>query len=400
MKALSLRLRLTLAFAALAVLPAAVVGWATLAAVNGSFDTMLDMRLDDTEALIRAETNRIKLDLDRAVTALAENSPSVREVTRTLLRAGQAPASSLSLAEDLLAGRRDLQVLFLIDDDGRVLSSGHLPARFGDSRPELSALAKERPGVPTLQRVEIRGEQGIERSLALLLARPAGDLPAPQAAMHVVGGALVDHALAGRLQALTGAEVRLLLEEGEALDEQAAGKGRRARRLPLAEARDGETGILEISVTEEALAKTRRQILLVLLVSVILAVAGAALLGSVLASRVTRPLDALAEGAGRISRGDYETRVQAQGSPEISALVGAFNSMMGEIESSRDRVVAAERVAAWQGMARRLAHEIKNPLTPIAMSIETLRRTWKRKHPDFEEIFDESTGAILEEVDA
>ena len=59
----------------------------------------------------------------------------------------------------------------------------------------------------------------------------------------------------------------------------------------------------------------------------------------------------------------------------------------------------AERIAAWQEIARRLAHEIKNPLTPIQMAMDTLRKTWKKQHPDFGEILDESTTTVLQEAD-
>jgi len=60
--------------------------------------------------------------------------------------------------------------------------------------------------------------------------------------------------------------------------------------------------------------------------------------------------------------------------------------------------VRAERVAAWRDVARRIAHEIKNPLTPIRMAIETLRKAKQRQHPDLDDIFEESTVAVLEEV--
>ena len=55
----------------------------------------------------------------------------------------------------------------------------------------------------------------------------------------------------------------------------------------------------------------------------------------------------------------------------------------------------AERIAAWQEIARRLAHEIKNPLTPIQMAMDTLRKTWKKQHPSFDEILEESTTTVL-----
>jgi nitrogen fixation/metabolism regulation signal transduction histidine kinase len=73
--------------------------------------------------------------------------------------------------------------------------------------------------------------------------------------------------------------------------------------------------------------------------------------------------------------------------------------MMEDLRTSKDRLVIAERIAAWQDIARRLAHEIKNPLTPIQMAMDTLRKTWKKQHPSFGEILEESTTTVLEEAD-
>ncbi|MCK6552770.1 ATP-binding protein, partial [Myxococcota bacterium] len=64
----------------------------------------------------------------------------------------------------------------------------------------------------------------------------------------------------------------------------------------------------------------------------------------------------------------------------------------------RARLQRAERVAAWREIARRVAHEIKNPLFPIQMSMETLRKSWRSQHPKLEEIVEESTKTVLEEV--
>jgi nitrogen fixation/metabolism regulation signal transduction histidine kinase len=72
--------------------------------------------------------------------------------------------------------------------------------------------------------------------------------------------------------------------------------------------------------------------------------------------------------------------------------------MTAELAQSRTRLAQAERIAAWREVARRLAHEIKNPLTPIAMSVETLRDALERRRPDFPEIFEEGTRAISDEV--
>ena len=101
------------------------------------------------------------------------------------------------------------------------------------------------------------------------------------------------------------------------------------------------------------------------------------------------------EAAAKLSRGDFDVQLHAG----ADATQNAFNQMTKELARARARAVKAERIAAWRDIARRIAHEIKNPLTPIKMAIETMRKTFARQHPDFPEIFDESTKTVLEEVE-
>jgi two-component system nitrogen regulation sensor histidine kinase NtrY len=122
------------------------------------------------------------------------------------------------------------------------------------------------------------------------------------------------------------------------------------------------------------------------------------LLGFLISTRMTRDLDGLVVGAQAASRGELDHQVPVRTRDEIGAVAEAFNTMMNDLRESKEKLVIAERVAAWQEIARRLAHEIKNPLTPIQMSVETLRKTRANQHPSFDEIFEESTHTVLEEA--
>ena len=99
--------------------------------------------------------------------------------------------------------------------------------------------------------------------------------------------------------------------------------------------------------------------------------------------------------------GDLEhTAVEA--SDEVGELALAFASMTHELRTSRERLVQAERVAAWREVARRLAHELKNPIFPIQLSIETLRRALDQDGAQdaarFQALFRESSDTILDEL--
>jgi len=135
------------------------------------------------------------------------------------------------------------------------------------------------------------------------------------------------------------------------------------------------------------------------------AVAGMGLLFGLLlswwgAARVTRPVRKLAEGAREVSEGNWSARVEVRGSNEISQLAKSFNHMTEQLSEQREHLVQAERVAAWRELARRLAHELKNPLFPLQTTVENLQRAKEQSPEQFEEVFRESTGILLSEIES
>jgi len=98
------------------------------------------------------------------------------------------------------------------------------------------------------------------------------------------------------------------------------------------------------------------------------------LLSRYLARRIGAPVQQLAQGAAIVAGGDLDHRVRVAALDEINDLVVAFNRMTSDLKISEQDRKRAERIAAWQGIARRLAHEIKNPLTPIGLSMHRIRR--------------------------
>lgn len=125
---------------------------------------------------------------------------------------------------------------------------------------------------------------------------------------------------------------------------------------------------------------------------------GSALLITVLLSRgLARPVRDLAEQAQRVIHGDPKP-VVARGARELVEAAEAFNRTIADLVALRKRLAVTERIAARREIARRVAHEIKNPLLPIRASVETLRRLRARQDPAFDEYFDEATRTVLDEV--
>jgi nitrogen fixation/metabolism regulation signal transduction histidine kinase len=115
-------------------------------------------------------------------------------------------------------------------------------------------------------------------------------------------------------------------------------------------------------------------------------------------ARVTRPVRALAAGAAKVAAGNWGATVETTSADEIGQLARAFNRMTQELVAQRERLVQAERVAAWRELARRLAHELKNPLFPLQITVENMRRAHEAVPEQFEEVFREGTGTLLAEL--
>jgi len=126
----------------------------------------------------------------------------------------------------------------------------------------------------------------------------------------------------------------------------------------------------------------------------------AILLGSWAAARVTRPVEELARAAQNVTAGEWDTRVEVHGGDEIAQLAESFNRMTAELLAQKERLVQTERVAAWRELARRLAHELKNPLFPLQLTVENLvrARAQAQSPEQFDEVFQESSSTLLAEI--
>ena len=133
------------------------------------------------------------------------------------------------------------------------------------------------------------------------------------------------------------------------------------------------------------------------------AVAAAALFMGLLVSfwisrRITKPVVELAEGARDVAAGRWDTRIEVRGSDEVGQLAIAFNDMTRTLASQKERLLQTERVAAWRELARRLAHELRNPLFPMQITIENLQKARRLDAKQFLEVFNESTATLKAEL--
>ena len=120
--------------------------------------------------------------------------------------------------------------------------------------------------------------------------------------------------------------------------------------------------------------------------------------GTVLARSVTRRIERLASALNLVAEGDLSIRVPEKGGDELTDLAAAFNRMLGEMEQSRARIEFLQRIGAWQEMAQRLAHEIKNPLTPIQLAVQECHRKYPGDDKRYRALLDTTLEIVEEEV--
>ncbi len=120
----------------------------------------------------------------------------------------------------------------------------------------------------------------------------------------------------------------------------------------------------------------------------------------VIARRTTRPIEVLEEHTERVAEGNLEARVEIDREDELGRLGIAMNRMTAELASQRDQLVKAEKDAAWREMARQVAHDLKNPLTPILLSLDLFERARNEKSPREEEILQHTIQVVRRQVES
>jgi signal transduction histidine kinase len=135
----------------------------------------------------------------------------------------------------------------------------------------------------------------------------------------------------------------------------------------------------------------------VLLAAVLFIILGA-IIGYWMAERIADPVNRLMKATGRIARGDLDARILPTSSDEFRRLVEAFNRMAADLQRQRGELERTNRLAAWADMARQVAHDIKNPLTPIQLNAEHLRRVHQDRGAPLGRVLDECVDNVLSQV--
>jgi nitrogen fixation/metabolism regulation signal transduction histidine kinase len=118
-----------------------------------------------------------------------------------------------------------------------------------------------------------------------------------------------------------------------------------------------------------------------------------------IANRITGPLHMLQQKLANISLGKKNEPIHWENNDEIGNLIIEYNRMILELGESAERLAKSERESAWREMAKQVAHEIKNPLTPLRLNAQLIQRAYEEKSPQFDEKFKKFTSMLIEQVD-
>ncbi len=417
---MTFRTKLLLVFALTVVVAVVLAGAIVSATTRRAFERLDEQRVAALVAQFRQEFARRQREIAQRVQEIAD-ADSTLSMAINLSRPDADPSIYVNDAQSLAAARR-LDLLELVSAAGSIISSAQWPARFGYHEDWVTHGIDWNSREPFLQHVELPSDM----TLALICVRTAS---VADQKLYVIGGEALDREFlqsfvlpAGMRAFLYRAPQTIIAATGPV--QQAAVLAPliaeiRTRRAEITrtvqwtkDAASAETfhGIPLIGPDNELMgaflvgSSRAEQVRMERFLRRMQAAVGAggillAVLAGIWATkRITRPVEALAAGALKVAAGDWHTQVDVRSGDEIGALAEAFNQMTRQLLEQRDRLVQAERVAAWRELARRLAHELKNPLFPLQITVENLQRA-RASHPEqFDEVFRESTATLLGEL--
>src|SRR3984885_1590587 len=433
-KAMMFRRKLLTVFALTVFLSVAAVALLVSAVTRRAFERSEEERTAALVMQFRREFNRQGEDVVQRAEAIAASDATSR-MALALNKKPADPGPYFELAK-ATAENSQLDFLEFVESDGTTISSAQWPAKFGYPEGAIGSFPAAAGQGAFLRQEEL--QDGTALGLFAVRATRVGERP-----VYVMGGLRLDKSFLSGLDMPVGMRALLYQNQGERFAAEllvdpsapAMEKVRPAARLePLVDgvrqSKEEATGLVHwsgdrsedevfhaIPLPGAGVGKDR-PVLAILLVgnsrrsyvelmrrirSAALMVGGSGILLAILlsswaAARVTRPVEQLAHAAQEVAAGNWNARVDVLSDDELGQLADSFNRMTTELLGQKERLMQAERVAAWRELARRLAHELKNPLFPLQLTVENLVRARQQNPEQFEEVFRESSRTLLAEI--
>jgi signal transduction histidine kinase len=419
----SFRIRLLILILLAVSITAGLVTWIAVVRMRKAYVSLDNQRTAASIAQFRREFQRRGEEVVHQVTGIAK-AKSIRDLAGDLSVDGSDLSSYVDEATSL-AAINNLDFLELIDHNRAIISSAQWPARFGYNAEWITQPADWNSEEYFLKSEEL--PEGIVLALAAVRTVSAGDRN-----LYIAGGCRLGREFLSSLMLQPGMRVflypnltpqfspqALIMDSDSIRDpeklkplvEQVMASSRETSQniawqdgqetfhaIPLLGPAKNLLGMFLIGSSHRELARLVNTIQWIGLAAAAIGILFGIALSYWVSRQVTRPVKELVEGARTVTKGDWNAQVKVSSKDEIGELADAFNAMTHQLIDQRDRLVQAERVAAWRELARRLAHELKNPLFPLQITIENLQRAKEQAPEQFEEVFRESTGALLTQL--
>ena len=417
---MKLRGRFTFALAITALVPIAIALTLTRYRLAASYRADYEAERDNVQKVIESEVARFGAQVSDAVASLARRDhPFVGKLLLDYVKNTDYLKGSDDRTKDdrrklneqakpVMDGL-SLDVLKITGPDDVVIVTPHYRPDLAEVEPEVRQRATGTHGQPYFVREQVTRElvQGGTTSTSkatILVAEAARVATDSGFSIPLLAGRRVGPELLQTVRRPARIDARIVAPDGTVIVPGAEQDwGALAKDPPIVVALVGPAqepiARIEVVVSDGGLDATLWNTTLISIAIALGSLVVVVIIGLFVAARTARSLDRLVEGSHAAARGDLEYRVPVRGTDEVAAVATAFNLMMEDLQTAKEKLAISERIAAWQEIARRLAHEIKNPLTPIQMAMDTLRKTWKKRHPSFGEILEESTTTVLEEAD-
>jgi signal transduction histidine kinase len=379
------------------------VAWVVSATIAKTFE---DRDRQRTAALIsqfRREFARRGSEVARRIDAIAKS-----QIISRIAVEPSDPSQYVNEAQTL-AQEQSLDFLEIIAPDTSIVSSAEWPARFGYKQNRVAATSDWNTQPAFLRQQELADGPAI--GLFAVRTVRSGD-----GFLYITGGQRIDKEFLQSLPLSEGLSLSLhrsfdppparpniasLIAEVRTRPSEITRvlSDETVTAVPLTGRENALLGVLLIGNSRADLRSLNSYVQRTALVVGMGGVLTGILLSFWTASRVTRPVRELAASVREVSEGKWDARAPVSSNDEIGQLARDFNQMTQQLVDSRNRMMQAERVAAWRELARRLAHELKNPLFPLQITIENLQRSRKLPAVEFDEIFEESATTLLAELD-
>ncbi|MEO6849258.1 MAG: ATP-binding protein, partial [Mucilaginibacter sp.] len=193
------------------------------------------------------------------------------------------------------------------------------------------------------------------------------------------------------------------LQKSEYLNNEVIGElNYKAAYVPVKNAKLTTIGYLQLPYfSNEADYKKRVGSLLNVMINIYaLIFIGIGLLAVIIARQITNPLNIIQQSLSRTIYGQKNEPIIWQRNDEIGALITEYNNMIADLEQSAQRLAQSERESAWREMAKQVAHEIKNPLTPLKLGLQLLEKSWRDKDPKFDQKFERFSKSFVEQIES